>query len=67
MEEMSREEAKTIISSALCCISRGFDCVGKVCARCEHDVSDDDVKTAMGKVISDIEKLDKIEQILKGE
>lgn len=64
MSEISREDAKTIISSALGCLSRGFDCVGKVCARCENDVSEDEVKTAMGKVISDMEKLEKIEKII---
>lgn len=41
-----------------------YDCVGKPCSMCEHNVSDEEIKNAMGKALSDMEKLEKIEKII---
>lgn len=65
MAEISREEVKKIMNSVLGCLMGKYSCVGKPCSMCEHNVSDEEVKNAMEKTISDMEKLEKIEKIVE--
>lgn len=65
MADISREEVKKIMNSCLGCLMGKYDCVGKPCSMCEHNVSDEEIENAIGKAISDMEKLEKIEQIIK--
>lgn len=64
---ISREEAIKIISKYNKCANTSKDrCTTLGCIVCENNVNDNDTIEATAKAISDMEKLQKIEEVLKG-